>query len=57
MLLLRQQTLEMPGDIIQNMEILGSIHRDNDDAYYMFRSGNNCYYSSSEPVIDEEDEL
>ena len=28
-----------------------------DDAYYMFRSYNNCYYSSSEPVTDEEDEL
>jgi len=27
------------------------------DAYYMFRSYNNCYYSSSEPVTDEEDEL
>ena len=23
----------------------------------MYRSYNNCYYSSSEPVIDEEDEL
>ena len=32
-------------------------NRDNDDAYYMFRSYNNCYYSSSEPVTDEEDEL
>ena len=30
---------------------------ENDDAYYMFRSYNNCYYSSSEPVSDEEDEL
>jgi len=29
----------------------------NDDAYYMFRSYDNCYYSSSEPVTDEEDEL
>ena len=28
-------------------------NRENDDA----RSYNNCYYSSSEPVIDEEDEL
>ena len=32
-------------------------NRENDDAYYMFRSYNNCYYSSSEPVTDEEDEL
>jgi len=32
-------------------------HRENDDAYHMFRSYNNCYYSSSEPVSDEEDEL
>ena len=35
-------------------------NRENDDAYYMFRSYNNCYYSSSEPVSepvsDEEDE-
>ena len=31
--------------------------RGNDDAYYMFRSNNNCYFSSSEPVTDEEDEL
>ena len=32
-------------------------NRENDDAYDMFRSYNNCYYSSSEPVSDEEDEL
>ena len=32
-------------------------NRGNDDAYYMFRSYSNCYYSSSEPVSDEEDEL
>jgi len=32
-------------------------NRENDDAYYMFRSYNNCYYSSSKPVSDEEDEL
>ena len=32
-------------------------NRENDDAYYMFWSYNNCYYSSSEPVSDEEDEL
>jgi len=32
-------------------------NRGNDDAYYVFRSYNNCYYSSSEPVTDEEDEL
>ena len=32
-------------------------NRENDDAYYMFRSYNNSYYSSSEPVTDEEDEL
>ena len=31
--------------------------RENDDAYYMFRSYNKCYYSSSEPVTDEKDEL
>jgi len=31
-------------------------NRENDDAYYMFRSYKNCYYSSSEPVSDEEDE-
>jgi len=28
-----------------------------DDAYYVFRSYKNCYYPSSEPVTDEEDEL
>ena len=32
-------------------------NRENYDAYYMFRSYNNCYYSSSEPVTDEEDAL
>jgi len=32
-------------------------NKENDDAYYMFRSYNNYYYSSSEPVNDEEDEL
>jgi len=32
-------------------------NRENDDAYYMFRSYKDCYYSSSEPVTDEEDEL
>jgi len=32
-------------------------NRENDNAYYMFRSYNNCYYSSSEPVTDEEDDL
>ena len=32
-------------------------NRENDDAYYMFRSYNNCYYSSSEPITEEEDEL
>ena len=32
-------------------------NRENDKAYYMFRSYNNNYYSSSEPVTDEEDEL
>jgi len=31
--------------------------RENVDAYYMFRSYNNCYYSSSEPVTEEEDEF
>jgi len=31
--------------------------RENDYAYYMFRSYNCCYYPSSEPVSDEEDEL
>ena len=31
-------------------------NRENDDASYMFRSYNSCYYSSSEPVSDEEDE-
>jgi len=36
---------------------LNDPNRENDDAYYMFRSYNNCYYSSSEPVTDEEDEL
>jgi len=29
--------------------------RKNDDGYYMFRSYNNCYYSSSEPVTDEDE--
>jgi len=33
------------------------IDRENDDAYYMFRSYKNCYCSFSEPVADEEDEL
>jgi len=47
----------MPEDIIQNMGIHGSITGESDDTYYMFRSHNNCYYSSSEPVTDEEDEL
>jgi len=32
-------------------------NRESNDTYYMFRSYNNCYYSSSEPVSDEEDEL
>ena len=32
-------------------------NRENDDSYYMFRSYNHCYYSSSEAVTDEEDEL
>jgi len=32
-------------------------NRGNDNAYYMFRSYNNSYYSSSEPVTDGEDEL
>ena len=31
--------------------------RENDYAYYMFRSYNICFYSSSKPVSDEEDEL
>ena len=31
-------------------------NRENDDAYYMFRSYNDCYNSSSESVSDEEDE-
>jgi len=31
-------------------------NRENDEAYYMFRSYNNSYYSSSESVTDEEDE-
>jgi len=33
------------------------IYTENDDAYCMFWSYNNWYYSSSESVIDEEDEL
>jgi len=32
-------------------------NRENDDAYYMFRSYNNCYYPPSEPVTDDKDEL
>ena len=32
-------------------------NRENDDAYYMFRSIYSCSYSSSELVTDEEDEL
>jgi len=32
-------------------------NRENGDTYYMFRSYNNCYYSSSEPAWDAEDEL
>ena len=32
-------------------------NRENYDAYYMFRSYNNCYYFSSEPLTDEEVEL
>jgi len=35
----------------------GLSNREIDDAYYMFRSYNNCYYSSSEPVTNEKDEL
>ena len=41
--------LEYRNSWFNNME--------NDDAYNMFRSYNNCYYSSSEPVSDKEDEL
>ena len=47
--------LEIPEDTIQNMRIHRFNNRENDGAYYMFRSYNNCYYSSSEPVTDEED--
>jgi len=43
----------MRGYPSEYMGLYGSI---TDDAYYMFRSCNNCYYSSSEPVTDEEDE-
>ena len=32
-------------------------NRENDDAYYIFRLYSYCYYSASEPVTDEEDEL
>jgi len=32
-------------------------NRESDDANYIFRSFTKCYYSSSEPVTDEEDEL
>jgi len=45
---LRQHALEIPEDTIQNMGIHGSI---TGKTIY-----NNCYYSSSEPVSDEEDE-
>ncbi len=30
-------------------------NRENDDANYIFRSYNNCYFSSSDPVTDEEE--
>jgi len=32
-------------------------NRENDDACYMLRSYNNCYYSSAEPVTDQEDKF
>jgi len=32
-------------------------NRENDDAISMLRAYNNCYYSSSELITDEEDEL
>ncbi len=32
-------------------------NRESDDANYIFRSFTKCYYSSSEPVTDKEDEL
>ena len=50
---LRQHALEIWEGTIQNM----GNNRENDDAHYMFRSYNNCYYSSSESVSDGEDEL
>jgi len=33
----------------------GFNNRENDNANYMFRSYNNCYYTSFEPVLDEKD--
>jgi len=48
-----------PRSLQNGVEFLINIPRyfENDDSYYMFRSYINCYYSSSEPVTDEEDEL
>jgi len=46
----------MPEDITQNMGVHVVITGKN-MTRNMFRSYNNCYYFSSEPVTDEEDEL
>ena len=39
------------------MSVTDIKYRENDDAHNMFRSYNNCYFSSSEPVTDEDDEF
>ena len=52
----RPRTLEIPEDTIQNMGIYGSITW-NTMMCIMCFDHNNCYYSSSEPVSDEEDKL
>jgi len=51
---LRQPALEIPNATNQNMVIHGSV---TGKTMIMFLSYNNCYYSSSETVTDDEDEL
>jgi len=54
---LRQHALEIPDDTIQNMGIHGSITGKTMTCIICFDRKITCYYSSSEPVTDEEDEL
>ena len=53
---IRQHALEMPEGTIQNMGTHGSITGKTMTRIICF-DHNNCYYSSSELVTDEEDEL